>query len=79
MKYNQPPENKICDWEEKKEMLEKEFITTQNMVDNFLNGRTGVKIRNQNKKSNKKIKMKKKRNNSALPYKNDRFYNYNFK
>ena len=79
MKYNQAPENKICNWEEKRDLLEKEFINTQNMVDNFLNGKSGVKIRNQEKKTNKKTKMKKKRNNSALPYKNKRFYNYNFK
>ena len=76
-KYNKPPENKICNWEEKKDLLEKEFMDTQNMVNNFLNGTKGVKLKNQNKKMNNKMKGKKKRNNSALPYKNSRFYNYN--
>ena len=77
-KYNKPPENKLCNWEEKKDLLEKEFMDTQNMVNNFLNGTKGVKLKNQNKKMNNKMKGKKKRNNSALPYKNSRFYNYNF-
>ena len=77
-KYNKPPENKLCNWEEKKDLLEKEFMDTQNMVNNFLNGTKGVKLKNQNKKMNNKMKGKKKRNNSALPYKNTRFYNYNF-
>ena len=72
------PENKLCNWEEEKERLEEEFIKTQNMVDNFLNGNKGVKLKNQEKKINNKMKGKKKRNNSALPYKNTRFYNYNF-
>ena len=77
-KYNKPQENKLCNWEEKKDLLEKEFMDTQNMVNNFLNGTKGVKLKNQNKKMNNKMKGKKKRNNSALPYKNSRFYNYNF-
>jgi hypothetical protein len=77
-KYNKPQENKLCNWEEKKDLLEKEFMDTQNMVNNFLNGTKGVKLKNQNKKMNNKMKGKKKRNNSALPYKNTRFYNYNF-
>ena len=72
------PENKLCNWEEEKERLEEEFIKTQNMVDNFLNGNKGVKLKNQEKKINNKMKGKKKRNNSVLPYKNTRFYNYNF-
>ena len=72
------PENKLCNWEEEKERLEEEFTKTQNMVDNFLNGNKGVKLKNQEKKINNKMKGKKKRNNSALPYKNTRFYNYNF-
>ena len=72
------PENKLCNWEEEKERLEEEFIKTQNMVDNFLNGNKGVKLKNQEKKINNKMKGKKKRNNSTLPYKNTRFYNYNF-
>ena len=72
------PENKLCNWEEEKERLEEEFIKTQNMVDNFLNGNKGVKLKNREKKINNKMKGKKKRNNSALPYKNTRFYNYNF-
>ena len=73
------PENKLCNWEEKKEILEEQFIRTQNMVDNFLNGTKGVKLKHQEKKVNNKMKGKKKRNNSALPYKNTRFYNFNFK
>jgi hypothetical protein len=73
------PENKLCNWEEKKEILEEQFIRTQNMVDNFLNGIKGVKLKHQEKKINNKMKGKKKRNNSALPYKNTRFYNFNFK
>ena len=77
-KYNKPPENKLCNWEEKKDLLEKEFMDTQNMVNNFLGGTKGVKLKNQNKKMNNKMKGKKKRNNSALPYKNSHFYNYNF-
>ena len=72
------PEKKLCNWEEEKERLEEEFIKTQKMVDNFLNGNKGVKLKNQEKKINNKMKGKKKRNNSALPYKNIRFYNYNF-
>ena len=73
------PENKLCNWEEKKEILEEQFKRTQNMVDNFLNGTKGVKLKHQEKKVNNKMKGKKKRNNSALPYKNTRFYNFNFK
>ena len=73
------PENKLCNWEEKKEILEEQFKRTQNMIDNFLNGTKGVKLKHQEKKVNNKMKGKKKRNNSALPYKNTRFYNFNFK
>ena len=77
--YNKAPENKLCNWEEKKEKLEEEFINTQNMVNDFLNKGSNIKIRNLNRNINKKFKTKKKRNNSALPFKNKTFSNYKFK
>ena len=77
--YNKAPENKLCNWEEKKEKLEEEFINTQNMVNDFLNKGSNIKIRNLNRDINKKFKTKKKRNNSALPFKNKTFSNYKFK
>ena len=77
--YNKAPENKLCNWEEKKEKLEEEFRNTQNMVDDFLNKGSNIKIRNLNRNINKKFKTKKKRNNSALPFKNKTFSNYKFK
>ena len=49
------------------------------MVNDFLYGGTNVKMRNQERKVNKKIKAKNKRNFSAISYKNNRFANYNFK
>lgn len=77
--YNKAPENKLCNWEEKKEKLEEEFRNTQNMVNDFLNKGSNIKIRNLNRNINKKFKTKKKRNNSALPFKNKTFSNYKFK
>ena len=79
LKYNNVPENKIYDWEKQKDSWEKEFRYTQNMVNDFLYGGTNVKMRNQERKVNKKIKAKNKRNFSAISYKNNRFANYNFK
>ena len=77
LKYNKAPENKICDWETKKEELEKSFKETQNRVDKFLNGSKKVRTKNLNKTINSKVK--KKRTNSAIPYKNKTFNNYKFK
>ena len=79
LEYNKVPENKLIDWEEKKEILEKEFINTQNMVDNFLNGSSKVKFNNKNKNISNSAKNKKRRTNSALPFKNKTFQNYKFK
>ena len=78
LNYNEAPDNKICNWNEKKEILEKEFRNTQSMVDNFLNGESKFKI-NRERNLNKKNKRKKKRNNSAIPYKNNPFLYFNFK
>ena len=77
LKYNKAPENKICDWETKKEELEKSFKETQNRVDKFLNGSKKVRTKNPNRTINSKVK--KKRTNSAIPYKNKTFNNYKFK
>ena len=77
LKYNDAPENKICDWEQKRDELEKSFKKTQNMVDNFLNGGLKVTTKNPNRTINNKTK--KKRTNSAIPYKNKTFNNYKFK
>ena len=79
LEYNKVPENKLINWEEKKEILEKEFINTQNMVDNFLNGSSKVKFNTQNRNMSNKFKNKKRRTNSAIPFKNKTFQNYKFK
>ena len=78
LEYNKAPENKICNWEAKKEILEEEFRNTQNMVDNFLNGSPIEGINNQ-KNYIKKKKGKKKRNYSSIPFKNKTFNNFKFK
>ena len=49
------------------------------MVDNFLNGSSKVKFNNQNRNMSKKIKNKKRRTNSTIPFKNKTFHNYKFK
>ena len=79
LEYNKVPENKLINWEEKREILEKEFINTQNMVDNFLNGSCKVKFNTQNRNMSNKFKNKKRRTNSAIPFKNKTFQNYKFK
>ena len=71
---NNIPENSLTNWDERKEMLEKEFQDTQTMVNNFLNGR-GASLSKHIKKGNKNTNKKKKRNNSAIPY-NRKNYNY---
>lgn len=68
------PQNSLIDWKERKEILDKEFNDTQKMVNNFLNGR-GASLNKPVKKGNKNTK-KKKRNNSAIPYNNKKYYNY---
>jgi len=60
LKYNKAPENKICDWETKKEELEKSFKETQNRVDKFLNGSKKVRTKNPNRTINSKVKKKNK-------------------
>ena len=71
---NNIPENSLTNWDERKEMLEKEYQDTQTMVNNFLNGR-GASLSKPIKKGNKNTNKKKKRNNSAIPY-NRKNYNY---
>ena len=71
--YNNVPENQLCNWEERKEILEKEYRDTQKMVNNFLNGR-GASISKPVNKGNKN-KIKKKRNNSANPINRKIYYN----
>ena len=71
--YNNLPENQLCNWEERKEILEKEYRDTQKMVNNFLNGR-GASISKPINKGNKN-KIKKKRNNSANPINRKIYYN----
>ena len=71
--YNNMPENQLCNWEERKEILEKEYRDTQKMVNNFLNGRGASISKPVNKGSKKKIK--KKRNNSANPINRKIYYN----
>ncbi len=71
--YNNVPENQLCNWEERKEILEKEYRDTQKMVNNFLNGR-GASISKSVNKGNKN-KIKKKRNNSANPINRKIYYN----
>ena len=75
LKYDKVPEDKIVDWEEKKEILEEDFRNTQLMVDNFLSGKEIINDKNKNKKN----KNKKKRNFSAVPYNKNYFFNYNKK
>ena len=70
--YNNVPENQLCNWEERKEILEKEYRDTQKMVNNFLNGR-GASISKPVNKGNKN-KTKKKRNNSANPINRKIYY-----
>ena len=70
--YNNMPENQLCNWEERKEILEKEYRDTQKMVNNFLNGR-GASISKPVNKGNKN-KTKKKRNNSANPINRKIYY-----
>ena len=62
------PEDILVDWEEKRDLMEKEFNDTQTMVNNFLNGR-GASLSKPGKKNTKnKSKAKKRRNFSANPY-----------
>jgi hypothetical protein len=76
--FNNGPENILCNWEERKEILEKEYRDTQQMVNNFLSGR-GMSTSNIAQKGVKnKNKSKKKRNNSANPF-NKKLYYHNRK
>ena len=68
---NNIPENSLTNWDERKELLEKEYRDTQTMVNNFLKGK-GASL---SKKSNKNINKKKKRNKSAIPYNRKNYYN----
>ena len=68
------PENPLINWDERKELMEKDYRDTQTIVNNFLNGR-GASLSKPVKKVNKnKSKSKKKRNFSANPY--NKKYNY---
>ena len=72
--YNGAPENNLCNWEERKDILEKEYRDTQTMVNNFLNGR-GMSTSDMTKRgTSNKNKSKKKRNNSANPLNKKIFY-----
>lgn len=62
------PEDILVDWEERKDLMEKEFSDTQTMVNNFLNGRGASLSKPGNKNTKNKNKAKKKRNFSANPY-----------
>ena len=68
---NNIPESSLTNWDERKEMLEKEYKDTQTMVNNFLKGK-GASL---SKKCNKKIIKKKKSNKSAIPYNRKNYYN----
>lgn len=70
---NNLPENTLTNWDERKEMLEKEYRDTQTMINNFLKGR-GSSLSKPTKKLNN-INKKKKRNNSAFPYNTKNYYN----
>ena len=62
------PEDILVDWEERKDLMEKEFNDTQTMVTNFLNG-IGASLSNLgNKNTKNRNKIKKRRNFSANPY-----------
>jgi hypothetical protein len=76
--YNNEPNNNLCNWEERKEILEKEYRDTQKMVNNFLNKRGTNTNNNSNNVSKNKstTNFKKKRNKSANPkYKNNYYHN----
>ena len=62
------PEDILVDWEERRDLMEKEFNDTQTMVNNFLNGRGASLSKPGNKNTKNKSKAKKKRNFSANPY-----------
>ena len=79
LNYKKVPEGKIIDWEEKKDLLEKEFRNTQMMVNNFLGENDNVIYKEKNNEKKRKIKNKKKRNFSAVPYNKNYFFNYNNK
>ena len=68
------PKKSFIDWKKRKEICEKDFNETQQMVNNFLKGR-GATLNKPVKKGNKNTK-KKKRNNSAIPYNNKKYNNY---
>ena len=68
---NNIPESSLTNWDERKEMLEKEYKDSQTMVNNFLKGK-GASL---SKKCNKKIIKKKKSNKSAIPYNRKNYYN----